>query len=45
MGYLTQVTGSTNAGLVVMGICLALGGAGAAAVSTWHRAEKDRNTQ
>ncbi len=45
MGYLTQATGSTNAGLVVMGICLALGGAGAAAVSTWHRAEKDRNTQ
>ena len=42
MGYLTQATGSTNAGPVVMGICLALGGAGAAAVRTWHRAEKDR---
>ena len=45
MGYLTQATGSTNAGLVAIGICLALGGTGAAAVSTWHRAEKDRNSQ
>jgi ACS family tartrate transporter-like MFS transporter len=39
MGYLTQVTGGTNAGLVVIGICLALGGAGAAVVSGWHRAK------
>lgn len=37
VGYLTQVTGSTNAGLVVIGGCLALGGACAAAVSTRHR--------
>ncbi|MFA6364486.1 MFS transporter [Methanoregula sp.] len=37
VGYLTQVTGSTNAGLVVIGVCLALGGACAAAVSTRHR--------
>ena len=35
MGYLTQVTGSTNMGLVVIGTCLALGGVAAAAVSIW----------
>jgi len=32
MGCLTQITGSTNAGLVVIGVCLALGGICAAAV-------------
>lgn len=32
MGFLTQVTGSTNAGLVVIGVCLALGGVCAAAI-------------
>ena len=37
VGYLTQVTGSTNAGLVVIGGCLALGGVCAAAVSTRRR--------
>ncbi|ABS56688.1 major facilitator superfamily MFS_1 [Methanoregula boonei 6A8] len=33
MGYLTQVTGSTNAGLIVIGAGLVLGGAGAVFVS------------
>ncbi|MFA6333749.1 MAG: MFS transporter, partial [Methanoregula sp.] len=37
VGYLTQVTGSTNAGLVVIGGCLTLGGVCAAAVSTRRR--------
>lgn len=36
VGYLAQVTGSTAAGLVVIGCCLALGGACAAAVRTGH---------
>ncbi|HVP97641.1 MFS transporter [Methanoregula sp.] len=45
MGYLTQVTGSTHAGLVVIGACLALGGAGAAAVSRWLPAETSRNAR
>jgi len=34
MGCLTQITGSTNAGLVVIGACLALGGICAAALGT-----------
>ncbi|MFZ1898480.1 MFS transporter [Methanoregula sp.] len=44
VGYLTQVTGSTNAGLVVIGACLALGGVCAAAVRSRRRAaEAKRN--
>jgi ACS family tartrate transporter-like MFS transporter len=38
MGVLKQVTGSTNTGLVVIGVCLAVGGICAAAVRT-HRTE------
>ncbi len=40
MGCLAQITGSTNAGLVVIGACLALGGVCAAAVTS-RRHETD----
>ena len=45
MGYLTQATGSTNAGLVVMGICLALGGAGGSGGQDPAPGGKGPNTQ